>query len=197
MTLATAWAERRKVELTYTLPRTFTRVVWPLFLEPSLSGHALYLIAYEEKRKVARSYKLDRIDTARGLDVSFDPPLRFSVANMLAHSWGIWTNEDESPVEVELVFSPAVAARVKETVWHPSQKLEDVRDGGVWMRVLVSSLVEIRPWILSWGDDCHVAGPPALVSEVAAIARSMSAAYPSTLGKPALGAIRAHAATGA
>src|SRR5919202_2790646 len=35
--LARAWAERRKVRLTYAMERTFTRLVWPLFLEPTLS----------------------------------------------------------------------------------------------------------------------------------------------------------------
>ncbi len=177
MTLASAWAERRKVELTYTLPGRFTRTVWPLFLEPSLSGHALYLIGFEEKRRVVRSYKLDRIADVQPTEAHFDPPLGFSVGRMLAHSWGLWTSDDESPVDVELLFSPAAGARVKETVWHPSQKLDQLADGRVRMRVLVSSLIEIRPWVLGWGADCQVLRPVEFAREIASVADAMATMY--------------------
>jgi predicted DNA-binding transcriptional regulator YafY len=158
--LTRAWADRRKVSIEYTMERTFTRVVWPLFIEPSLSGHSCYLIAWEEKRQVPRSYRLERISEAEVLDATFDPPLGFSVGAMLADSWGIWSSDGTAPAEVTLVFAEEVARRVKDTLWHPSQRTEDLPDGRVRLRLRVSSLIELRPWVLSWGHTCEVLAPP-------------------------------------
>lgn len=38
--LTQAWAERRKVRITYAMDRQFERTVWPLFIEPTLSAHS-------------------------------------------------------------------------------------------------------------------------------------------------------------
>jgi predicted DNA-binding transcriptional regulator YafY len=43
--LTSAWAERRKVVITYTMADTFDREVLPLFIEPNPVGHSCYLIA--------------------------------------------------------------------------------------------------------------------------------------------------------
>src|SRR5712692_4067542 len=163
--LTAAWAERRKVRITYTMDRTFSRVVWPLSIEPTISGHACYLVAWEEKRQVPRSYKLERISAVEVLEPRFDPPLGFSVAAMLAHAWGIWSGE--RPIEVELVFSAAVARRVCETTWHPSQSVSPLADGRVRVTLLVSSTLELKPWVLGWGRECEVVRPAAFRDEVA------------------------------
>jgi predicted DNA-binding transcriptional regulator YafY len=175
--LARAWAERRKVRLTYTMDRTFSRVVWPLFLEPSLSGHAVYLIAWEEKRGVPRSYRLERVSEAEVLEERFDPPLGFSLGQMLAHSWGIWSSDGNTPAEVRMLFSASVARRVRETVWHPSQRLVELADGRVQMSVLVSSLIEVRPWILGWGGQCEVLEPAELRESIAGELRQAAEQY--------------------
>src|SRR5712692_9289985 len=69
--LTTGWAERRKAVITYTMERTFDRTVWPLFLEPSAIGHTCYLIAYDEKLRAVRSYKVERISGVRLTDQRF------------------------------------------------------------------------------------------------------------------------------
>src|SRR5437588_6474542 len=72
-TLTSAWAERRKVVVTYTMERTFERTVWPLLLEPSTMGHGCYLIAYDQKAQAVRSYKVERMSGVRLTDQHFDP----------------------------------------------------------------------------------------------------------------------------
>jgi len=136
----------------------------------------VYLIAWEEKRGVARSYRLERVASAEVLEERFDPPLGFSVGGMLAHSWGIWSSEG-APVEVSLLFSAGVARRVRETVWHPSQRLEALADGRLRMRVLVSSLVELRPWVLGWGASCEGLSPGDFRESVAAELKELAASY--------------------
>jgi predicted DNA-binding transcriptional regulator YafY len=173
--LTTAWAERRQVVVTYTTEDTFERVLWPLFLEPNATGHGCYLLAWDPKRRSVRSYKLERISGVRLLEERFDPPLGFSVDRHLAHAWGIWTSRQ--PVDVVLRFDPVVARRVRETVWHPSQRLEDLPDGGVRLRLLVSEPTEIRHWILGWGRTCTVEAPDSLRESIAEEAAAMAEAY--------------------
>jgi predicted DNA-binding transcriptional regulator YafY len=113
--LTMAWAERRKVRITYTMERTFERLVWPLFIEPTPAAHSCYLIAYDQKLQVPRVYRLDKVSAVVVLGEWFDPPLGFSLRKMLGHAWGIWTSP--RPVQLLLRFSPRVAPRVRATTW--------------------------------------------------------------------------------
>lgn len=174
--LTTAWAERRKVTITYSRDQgSFERTVWPLFIEPNFSGRSCYLVAWDPKHSSARNYRVERISEIRLLEERFDPPLGFSIGRHLGHAWGIWTTE--RPVEVELRFAPEVARRVKETVWHPSQKAEDLPDGSVRLRLLVAEPIELKHWVLGWGATCEVVSPPSFRAGLAAETAAMAAAY--------------------
>ena len=64
--------------------------------------------------------------------------------------------------EVKLKFSPQVTRRVKESVWHPSQTIEDLPGGGCVLIVRVGSVLEMTPWIRGWGPDVEVLEPEEL-----------------------------------
>lgn len=66
---------------------------------------------------------------------------------------------------MKLKFAPGVTRRVKETTWHPSQKIEDLPDGGCLFTVRVGSTLEMTPWIRGWGPDVEVLEPSALRDE--------------------------------
>jgi len=66
---------------------------------------------------------------------------------------------------------------VRETVWHRSQVLTDLPDGRLEMTVRVAGIVEIRPWILSWGDQVEVLEPADLRDAVSAAVRGAAARY--------------------
>jgi proteasome accessory factor B len=84
---------------------------------------------------------------------------------------------DEVEVEVRLRFSPAVAPRVKESVWHHSQRIEDADDGGCELTMRVGGIREVRAWVLGWGADVEVLAPTALRDEVHAHAAHMLEIY--------------------
>jgi predicted DNA-binding transcriptional regulator YafY len=174
-TLTSAWVERRKVVITYTMERTFERKVWPLFLEPGAAGHTCYLVAYDQKLGAVRNYRVERISEVRLTEERFDPPLGFSITEHLANAWAIWSSAE--PVQVELVFDASVARRVRETRWHPSQTLETLPDGRVRLVLKVASTLELKSWILGWGRDCEVVAPAQLRQEIAADARAMLRGY--------------------
>jgi predicted DNA-binding transcriptional regulator YafY len=102
-------------------------------------------------------------------------PDDFDARSLLGRAWGVMYG-DETTV-VTLRFSPRVARRVKESIWHESQHLEDCPDGGCIMRVQVAHTLEMQPWIRGWGADCEVLAPPALRAEVAEEMRRAAEVY--------------------
>ena len=74
-------------------------------------------------------------------------------------------------------FAPAVASRVLEATWHPSQRVEREPDGSLVWRATVAGTIEIRLWILQWGADVEVLEPPELRADVAGTLERAIAAY--------------------
>ena len=129
--LARAWAERRVVELAYEpapyAPEAAPRraVVHPYLIEPSLHTHALYLIGWDETRNGLRTFKVERIRDVALTPRTFEPPEpgtaeAGTIETTLQRAWDIIA--DQPPVEIVLRFAPAVASRVLEATWHPSQQ---------------------------------------------------------------------------
>jgi predicted DNA-binding transcriptional regulator YafY len=173
--LTRAWAERRVVRLTYApafaggteQPHREPRLarVRPYLIEPSLQTHALYLIGFDETRDAIRTFKIERIVDLALTNETFVAPAP-SLDDTLGRAWDIIADQPE--VEVVLRFSPAVAARVGEATWHPSQRIETEANGSIVWRARVAGTIEIRLWILSWGADVEVLEPAALRADVEA-----------------------------
>ena len=53
----------------------------------------------------------------------------------------------------------------------------ELADGRVELTVTVAGIVEIRPWILSWGDGVEVLEPEELRASVSAAVRRAAARY--------------------
>ena len=182
--LTRAWAERRVVTLDYEparyVPDATARraVVRPYLIEPSLQTHALYLIGWDETRDALRTFKVERIRDVALTPRTFELPEGDGVEGALRRAWDIIA--DQPATEVVLRFSPAVAARVQEATWHPTQKVEVEEDGSLTWRAVVAGTIEIRLWILSWGDDVEVLAPESLRFDVASTHRRAVARYEIT-----------------
>ena len=177
--VARGWAEGRVVEIDYdpgSGPRKTTRV-HPYALEPDAALRSVYLIGFDEPAGAMRTYKVERIRSATLTTDRYEIPETFDPDRWLANSWGIWSSDSTPTVRVELRFAERVAHRVREAVWHRSQELVERPDGGVDLAVTVAGIVEIQPWILSWGDGVEVLGPPELRSAVADAVRAAAATY--------------------
>jgi predicted DNA-binding transcriptional regulator YafY len=177
--VALGWAEGRVLQIDYLDAkgeRKRTRVR-PFFLEPDAAGRSVYLIGWDEKADAMRTYKVERIETVSLTLDRYAIPDDFDPERRLADSWGIWSSDSTPPVEVRLRFDRAVAQRVRESVWHRSQRLTELDDGRVELSVTVAGIVEIRPWILGWGDSVEVLEPSELREQVAGAVRRAAARY--------------------
>ena len=176
--VATGWAEGRKVRIRYPSSslnggsqQAQERVVAPYFIEPNPGGHSRYVIGHDSASGQLRTFKVERIEHAELTAETFDIPPDFDAADRLRQAWGI---SDEEAVHVCLRFVDSAAAkRVMETNWHPSQHLETQPDGSLVLTLDVGGLLEITPWLLSWGAAVEVLEPPALRDSIARIARDM------------------------
>ena len=179
--LTRAWAERRVVTLAYEPapygPDAAARkaVVRPYLIEPSLQTHALYLMGWDETRDALRTFKIERIRDVALTPRTFELPEGDGVETTLGRAWDIIA--DQPPIDVVLRFSPTVATRVQEATWHASQRVQRESDGSLTWRATVAGPIEIRLWILSWGDDVEVLEPPGLRADVTATVRRAIARY--------------------
>jgi CRISPR-associated endonuclease/helicase Cas3 len=106
---------------------------------------------------------------------TFEPPETGELEGTLRRAWDIIA--DQGATDVVLRFAPSVAARVGETTWHQTQRLEPQPDGSLIWRATVAGTIEIRLWILSWGDEVEVLEPDSLREDVAATWQRALAKY--------------------
>ena len=167
-TLTRAWSQGRVVHLWHRhedTRRVFDYDFAPYFIEPYAAGQTTHAIGWREPPGALRTFKLERIQRIELTASPYTIPPDFDPHRLLADAWGIWYTEAE-PAEVVLRFHPSVAARVKETRWHPSEQAEEQLDGALLWRAQVAELQEMIPWIRGWGSDVEVVAPEALRREL-------------------------------
>jgi predicted DNA-binding transcriptional regulator YafY len=149
----------------------------PYCLEPYPDGDSLHAVGFCPELNEMRTFKLERIQSVRPMEEKFSPPEDFDIETYTASAWGIWGRTGGKTVPVVLRFSPAVAARVQETIWHESQTLENQSDGGVVFCALVAEPLEMYPWIRGWGADVEIIEPVDLRNRFRAEVERMKEMY--------------------
>ncbi len=178
--IAEGWVSQQKVRITHQGLRARqaqTHLVSPYLIEPSLLGDGTYLIGYSDVFNDMATFKVERIERAVVTGEPFTLPEAFDEQKLLQHAWGIWYGEGE-PQTVKLrFFGEQVTRRVKETIWHPSQKpIEDTGDGCIWTAE-VAEWREMVPWVRGWGSEVEALEPAELRDLIANEAVHLSKRY--------------------
>jgi len=163
--LAKAVARRDQLELNYRkagAQKAESRLVDPYHLA-NINGE-WFLFAYDHARKDIRTFVPARIQSARPTGETFERPQKFSLDKRLRDSFGVHSGEGEH--EVVIRFNARAADYVREKKWHESQRLKELKGGGVELSLKLSSLAEVQRWILSWGGDAAVVEPKELAEAV-------------------------------
>ena len=171
--LAKAAAERHQLELEYRKAGSAAhekRIVDPYHLA-NINGE-WFLFAFDHLRKDIRTFVPARIKSARSTGITFTRPQGFSLEKRLRDSFGV--HHGEGQYDVVLRFTARVADYIREKRWHDSQRLRELKDGGVELSLKLSSLVEIERWVLSWGGNAKVVQPRELVQSVKQAARRLA-----------------------
>jgi len=176
--LAEAWVSQHQVLIRYRAlaeEEPTERVIEPYFIEPAAPGHSSYVIAYCHRAESIRMFKVERIEEIRILGDTYTIPPDFDAIDYLSSSWGIVV--DGEVETIKLRFSPQVARIIAETVWHPSQVLEPQSNGALTMILKVTNTIDLRAWILGWGEDVEVLEPVELRESVLKTAKALLGVY--------------------
>lgn len=163
--LAKAVAQRKQLQLTYRKPgqrEPELRVVDPYHLA-NINGE-WFLFAWCHLRKDIRTFAPGRIKMVEETGKTFLRPAKFSLDKRLRDSFGVRSGNEQFDIVIR--FNETVADYIREKKWHESQELKELKDGGVELRLKLSSLAEVERWVLSWAGNAAVISPPALAKAV-------------------------------
>jgi predicted DNA-binding transcriptional regulator YafY len=180
--LAKAAAGRKQIAIKYRKPghrHAELRVVDPWHLA-NINGE-WFLFAFDQLRKDLRTFVPARIKSVRPTGETFQRPETFSIEKRLRDSFGVHSAQGKFHVTIR--FNETVADYIREKRWHDSQKLIERKDGGVELRLELSSLQEIERWILGWGGNAVVLKPRALVELVRLSAGKLTKVHASPVSR--------------
>jgi predicted DNA-binding transcriptional regulator YafY len=134
-----------------------------------------YVVGFCHLRKEIRTFSLSRIQKLKQCKDRFRLPERFDFKKLSGSHFGVhWSDEE---FEVRILFAKEAAMYVRERQWHPTQNFEEREDGSLLLTMTVNHLLELKRWILSWGDAARVLSPSSLVEEMRNATQSMAAFY--------------------
>ena len=134
----------------------------------------LYLLAYVPDYKDVRTFAVDRIASASLEKQTFTPPKQPVGEDVFANSLGVNTGPAE---RVEIEFDARVAPYVRARVWHASQQISEIEEGGLRLTMNVCHDWALRSWVLGWGAFARVISPPALAGEIKTDLQTAAARY--------------------
>jgi proteasome accessory factor B len=151
------------------------RKVHPLHLGEVDGGW--YLIAQDLERDGLRTFALPRMSRVKISNTRFDRPRSFDGSGYLKQSFGIWNvSGDHSRHLVRVELKHYAARLAQERRWHPTQDIIPLNAKGsrIEVRFEVGRLEEVLRWVLSFGRQAKVLGPPELAGMVRDEVRAMS-----------------------
>lgn len=158
--LIEAASSRSEIRFVYKKPHDAakTRHVRPLHL--ARLDYQWILIAFDVPQNAIRKYVISRIESLERLDTPFEPPSDFNLNDYLSGSLGRHTGDSEHSVVLE--FDAFAAPYIKEERWRPERQIEDLPDGGIRVSMTLNNLVDIRRYLLSWGQHAIALEPAEL-----------------------------------
>ena len=119
-----------------------------------------YLEAWDHEREGLRSFAVDRIFHARGLDEPARDVEEEVLDQHFASSYGIFSGEPKGWATI--VFSPKVARWVADEHWHSRQQGRFLPDGRYELKVPYSVPRELLMDVLHYGADAEIVEPASL-----------------------------------
>lgn len=158
-----ACARHRCVAMTYGPQRATPsrRIVEPHLLWRH--GGNVYVMAYCRTHMAFRSFGIKHVRNAVMLDDSFTPRSEFDDDPFTYHGFGVLRGRVHDFV-IEL--KPEVAYLAREWVWHTTQQVHELGNGGAYLTFRSAGLPQVAAWIASLGGRAQAVAPTELVSAV-------------------------------
>ena len=185
--LLDATRERRVISMRYfsaSANRAKSYEVHPYRL--ALASGGVYLVAWVPSYNEFRTFAVGRIEKLSLGDDTFrrthDLP-----DNLFSESMGVFWGE---PERVQVRFSARVTPFVRGRVWHESQQVTELSDGGLEVTLDVTTDWALRSWLLGFGGDVRVVSPASLAAALRAELAHGLAHYDDVEARPEPGRAR-------
>jgi len=141
-------------------------------------GGMWYLIVRDENAR-AWNLALPRLRQVKPTGNYFKRENNFSVESHFEGAFGVFRGNETETRKVRIAFDAYAGALVGERVWHKTQELRPLKNGGgeLRMTVSVSALDEVAAWVLSFAGGAKALAPAALVTKVRKAAKTMAEAH--------------------
>lgn len=112
-----------------------------------------------------------------GTSILFQRDPDFDIETYSTFAFGSYFSEAEHGL-VRWRFSPRAASVAREFMFHPTQVLTDMTDGGLLVEFTASGWIEMAWHLMSWGDAVEVVEPPQLINILDQVRRGEVAVLP-------------------
>lgn len=136
---------------------------------------AVYLLCRFAGKRGVGTLNLHRLGAVEVTDQAGEVPAGFDAEKWAESAFNLYPGE--KPTTYVLRFDPVVAPYIRERTWHPSQRLRDLRGGGVELRFTCGESFEVTSWVASWREWVEVVTPGSLRRELWNLGRWLSASY--------------------
>lgn len=123
-----------------------------------------YVVGYCHIRRDIRTFALDCIKGFKITGKPYSIPSDFKIADYFKPGWHIIRYGE--PVEVVLKFEERYARWIKRRTWHPTQVIEENKDGSIIFKVRIEGTRELKWWTYHWIPYCEILAPAELREEV-------------------------------
>ncbi|WP_371418604.1 helix-turn-helix transcriptional regulator [Acidisoma sp. S159] len=147
-----------------------TRILCPYGTLYGGDGRA-WLVGHVEELPEMRLWRLDRVLSVDLLDRSYAKRQDFDLATYARQSFGVF---QEQPIDVILKIEPEGTPDALSWLFHPSQTIEPVSDGGLIVRFRAGGVLEMCWHLFTWGQLITVLEPQQLRSELSQMATNVA-----------------------
>ena len=123
-----------------------------------------YAKGFDHQSAEIRTFAISRIEKARKEKESFQVPADYDYEREAGMNFDLMWGEKVYRVELE--FDAHIAPYIIEREWHPSQQIDTQTNGSIRFRMETRHLLEIKRWVMSWGDGVTVLSPTELVDDM-------------------------------
>lgn len=134
-----------------------------------------YLVGFDLDRKALRNFAVGRIQGITVTTGKFSRPADFSAEKHFAKAFGAFVGSGDHCVVIR--FAAGAATQVQERFWHETQEIKELSGGRLEFTMQLDNLSEIQSWVLGWGADAVVIGPPELKAAIQSAAKAVSKLY--------------------
>lgn len=136
---------------------------------------SLYVVGHSSHHNEIRTWKVDRIRSTELTLFPFKRPADFGIGKFFEGAFSIVTGHQ--PQNIRIRFTGTAVQYVCEKQFHVSQQTDLQPDGSVFIGLRLTSLVEVKSWVLSFGCKAEVLEPQELRAAIVDELRQLSQLY--------------------